>query len=268
MTEYKLGIQAHSVREAFAEDPVATMKRIKEMGYTGIEIPMGAVTSMNEDLTGRTAEFYKKALEDNGLECYGLLTSWENVRPENIEKTIQYNKEIGSPFLVIGSVPEKLVKTMDDVDKTIEYMKEVQKKINAEGIVTGYHNHDSDFFNVIEGKTFFEHIFDNTPEDFVMLLDTGNAKAAGYDAIELLNKYPGRSPFLHIKGYSEKEGYLAYIGQDDFDWEKVIECSLKVGKSVVFDVEFGQRGEYDPFERAESNFKVVKNILEKLTKEM
>ena len=264
MADVKLGLQVHSVREAFAEDPVATLKRIKEMGFTGVEIPMGAVTSANEGLTKYDAKFYRQALEDIGLECYGLLTSWENVQPENIQATIQYNKDINSSFLVIGSVPQKLVSTIEDVNKAVEYMKEVQKILNAEGIVTGYHNHDTDFFNVVEGKTFFEHVFDNTPEDFVMLLDTGNALSGGFESIDLLNKYPGRSPFFHIKGFSKEKGYLAYIGQDDFDWPAVCECAINVGGAKVFDIEFGARGDYEPFERAETSLKVIKKILEKM----
>ena len=264
MSNIKIGLQAHSVREAFAENPVETIKKVKEMGYTGLEIPMGAITDLNEGLTKNSAEFYRKALENEGLECYGILTSWENVLPEALEETIKFNKEMGSPFLVIGSVPVDLVHTKEDAFKAINYMKEVHKIITAEGIACGYHNHDSDFKNVIEGKTFFEYVFDNTPEDFVMLLDTGNAKAGGYDAIELLKKYPGRSPFLHIKGYSEEKGYLAYIGQDDYNWKDLIECALKVGNSTVFDIEFGKRGDYDPFERAENGYKVVKALLDEL----
>lgn len=266
MKEIKIGLQVHSVREAFAEDPVRTLKRIKEMGYTGVELPMGSITGANEGLTSESAEFYKKALEDTGLECYGILTSWDAVQPDKLEKTIAYNNALGSPFLVIGSVPTKLVKTIDAVKESIAYMKEIQKKINSYGVVTGYHNHDSDFFHVIEGKTYFEHVFDNTPEDFVMLLDTGNAKAGGYDSIDLLRKYPHRSPFLHIKGYSEKEGYLAWIGHDDFDWEAVCECALTVGDSVVFDVEFGKRADYDPFERAQDAYRVIHRILKEKSK--
>ena len=68
----------------------------------------------------------------------------------------------------------------------------------------------------------------------------------------------------HVKGYSKEKGYLAYIGQDDFDWEETLRTAIKVGKSVVFDVEFGMRGDYDPFERAENGYKVVSKILESL----
>ena len=264
MKNIKIGLQAHSVREAFAEDPIGTIKKVKEMGYTGLEIPMGAITNRNESLTGSPAEFYRKALEDEGMECYGILTSWDNIKPENLEKTIQYNKEIGSPMLVLGSVPTELVQTQEQVDEIIAYINEVHKKISAGGLVSGYHNHDTDFTNVVEGKTFFEHVFDNTPEDFIMLLDTGNAKAGGYDAIELLKKYPGRSPYLHIKGYSEEKGYLAYIGQDDYNWKELIECAINVGGSKVFDIEFGLRGDYDPMERAENGYNVIKNLLNEI----
>lgn len=263
MQDIKIGLQVHSVREAFAEDPRATLKRVREMGYTGVEIPMGAITGANEGLTEKSAAYYKEILEETGLECYGILTSWKDVQSDKIQETIAYNNELGSSFLVIGSVPANLIENMQDVERAIASMHEIQKTLNNAGIVTGYHNHDTDFFNVIEGKTFFEHIFDNMPEDFVMLLDTGNALSGGFDSIQLLHKYKNRSPFLHIKGFSEEKGYLAYIGQDDFDWEELIRCAITVGGTKIFDVEFGMRGDYDPFERAQNGFDVVSGILKK-----
>ena len=259
--EVKLGLQVHSVREAFAEDPRTTLQRIKAMGYTGVEFPMGSITSANEGLTTQSANFYRELLAETGLECYGILTSWEAVQPDRLEATLRYNEDLGSPFLVIGSVPTKLVPTMKEVEATVAYMKEAQKIINAQGIVTGYHNHDSDFFHVIGGKTYFEHIFDNTPQDFVMLLDTGNAQAGGFDSVKLLEKYPHRSPFLHVKGHSGEKGYLAWIGQDDIDWPHLINVAQTVGDSVVFDVEFGMRADYDPFERAQAGYDVLSKIL-------
>jgi len=257
----KIGLQLHAVREAFAEDPIATLQRVREMGYTGVEIPRGAITNANEGLTAAGAEFYRKAIENAGLECYGILTSWRDVQPDRLQETIDYNLALNSPFLVIGSVSTKLLPDLEAVKRSVEYMCQVQKQINRCGIITGYHNHDSDFFHVIDDKTYFEHVFDNTPSDFVMLLDTGNAQAGGGDSIALLNKYPNRSPFLHIKGYSKAQGYLAWIGQDDLDWPAVCDCAIRTGGAAVFDVEFGQRGNYDPFERAQAAYNVISAIL-------
>ena len=264
MDNIKIGLQLHSVREDFKEDPINTLKRVKAMGYTGVEFSSGNITNMNENLADKSAEFFKDALKEVGLECYGILTSWTNILPENIEETIKYNKEVGSPFLVIGSVPPDLVTNIEEANSAIEYMKEVLERLKKENITTGYHNHDTDFLNVIEGKTFFEHVFDNTPDDFVMLLDTGNAAAGGFDPIELIKKYPNRSPFLHIKGYSKEKGYLAYIGRDDLDWKEVVNCAREVGGAKVFDIEFGTRGDYEPFERAETNYKYVSELTKNL----
>nr|MBQ4319214.1 sugar phosphate isomerase/epimerase [Clostridia bacterium] len=254
MKDYKLGIQIHSVREAFAEDPAATLKRVREIGYTGVELTIS-------QCAGRPAEFFRQALKDADLECYGMLTSWSDVQDDKIDETIAYNNAMGSGFLVIGSVPKKLVSTESDAMAAIAKMNDIYNRLSAQGIVTGYHNHDSDHTNIVGGKSFFEHVFDNTPEGFVMLLDTGNALAGGCESIPALKKYPNRSPYLHIKGYSEEKGYLAYIGQDDFDWPAVIRCALDVGGAKVFDVEFGKRADYDPFERAADGFRVVSSIL-------
>ena len=264
MKDYKLGLQVHSVREDFAADPVRTMHRVREMGYTGIEIPMGSITAANEGLIDKSGAFYRRAMNDAGLECYGVLTSWADFQPEKLQRTIELNYELGSGFLVIGSVPAKLVTNMDEVKAAVDNMLRALDVLRAEGITTGYHNHDSDFFNVIEGKTFFEHVFDNTPDDFVMLLDTGNALAGGFESVPLLKKYPGRSPYLHIKGYSKEKDYLAYIGEDDFNWPEVIRCALDVGGAKIFDVEFGKRSDYDPFERARSAYGVISRILESM----
>lgn len=265
--EIKIGLQIHSVREAFAENPRETLQRVKKMGYTGIELAMPEITGENGGTLIETAKMYKKTLAEIGLECYGVLVPWRNVQPDILRRTIEYNQVLGSSFLVIGSVPTVLVETIEEITEAVTYMQKLQKIMEAEGIVTGYHNHDSDFLHVVEGKTFFEHIFDAMPEDFVMLLDTGNALAAGYDAIPLLNKYPGRSPYLHIKGYSKEKGYLAYIGEDDFDWPAVFECAMKTCKARVFDIEFGQRGDYEPFERAQKGYEVVSGILQKVVME-
>ena len=252
----KLGIQTHSVREDFAADPQKTLKRLKEIGFEGVEIALSPASAL-------PATFYKAALAEAGLACFGILVEWKDVQPDTLSATIAYAKEVGTDFIVIGSVPVPLVSTREDAMKAVDYMREVMKEVTPHGIAIGYHNHDSDFTSVVDGKPFFEYVFDGAPEDFIMLLDTGNAKAGGYDPEALLRKYPHRSPYLHIKGYSEKKKYLAYIGEDDLDWERIIDLAVSVGDSRVFNIEFGARADYVPFERAESGFRFVSEILKR-----
>jgi sugar phosphate isomerase/epimerase len=254
MNKVRVGLQIHSLREDFAENPADTLARIADMGYEGVEFTLGSVK--------RDPGHVRELLAENGLACFGCLTGWQDVQEDAIAQTIACNRALGSPFIVIGSVPTKLVSTPEEVDDVLARMALAQRTIQAEGFATGYHNHDSDFFHVVGGKTFFEQVFDRTSEDFVMLLDTGNALAAGFESIPLLEKYPHRSPFLHIKGYSEEKGYQAYIGEDDFDWPAVIRCAIAVGGARTFSVEFGARGDYDPRERAQTSLDRVRTYLE------
>ena len=254
--DLKFGIQTYSIREDFAEDPQRALMKVKEIGFDGVEINLNISCAPS-------ASFLKEVLDKTELECFGLLVGWNDMQPDSIDKTIKYAKEIGTNFIVIGSVPTSLVTTHYEAMVAVKYMCDILEKMNSCGILTGYHNHDIDFTHTIDGKPFFEYIFDNTPEEFIMLLDTGNTKAGGYEPHEILKKYPNRSPYLHIKGYSKEKGYLAYIGSDDIDWESVIELAVNNNGSRVFNIEFGSRANYIPFERAEAAFKVINPILKK-----
>ena len=260
----KLGIQLHSLREDFKADPARTLYAIREMGYSGVEMPIGSVTALREGLAEEGAGFYRRLFAEADLECYGVLSSWDLVQPEVLDRTIEFNLELGSPFLVIGAVPEPLITTEADADRAIAYMNELHERITAAGLITGYHNHASDFTNTPGGYSFFERVFSHTPEEFVMLLDTGNALAGGGDCYALLEKYPHRSPFFHLKGYSAEKDYLADIGEDDLDWPRLLRMVYEVGGARTVSVEFGKRGDYIPMERAAKAYCTVSRLLAEL----
>ena len=54
------------------------------MGYSGVEITLNAVRKEDDAVVLRPAKYYKEILEKIGLECYGMLASWENVQPDQI----------------------------------------------------------------------------------------------------------------------------------------------------------------------------------------
>ena len=260
----KIGLQLHSLREDFKADPARTLYTIREMGYTGVEMPIGSVTQMKEGLGELSAAAYRRMFKEADLECYGVLASWDLVGEENLERTIAYNLELGSPFLVIGAVPENLLVDEATADRAVEHMNRIIEPIKAAGLITGYHNHASDFENTPGGYSFYERVLNNTPQEFVMLLDTGNAMAGGGDCYSLFEKYPARSPFLHIKGYSAKEDYLANIGSDDFDWPRLLRLAYEVGGARTVSVEFGKRGDYVPAERAARLLKTLHAMLDEI----
>ena len=86
----------------------------------------------------------------------------------------------------------------------------------------------------------------------------------GRNAGELLKKYPHRSPFFHIKGYSEAEGYKAYVGRDDYDWNELLDLAINTGDAKIFNIEFGTKEDIDSWERAKFSIDAVLDVMKNM----
>ena len=61
------------------------------------------------------------------------------------------------------------------------------------GAFVGYHNHNFDFRPFDDGTLPMRYLFQNTPENVILQLDTGNALEGGSSATPLIEEFPGRS---------------------------------------------------------------------------
>lgn len=256
MKKIKIGLQQHSLRDEFEADPIGIMRAIKEMGYDGIEFIYWALD--------KDAEFYKKAMDEIGLECHGCMGNMGTLAPENIHQTIEFVKAVGAPTVVIGGVNSiRLKEDPTYPAEAVEYMNWVFGHMQAAGLVTGYHSHAMDSKRVGD-ISFYEMAMEGTPKEFAMVIDTGNTQGGGDDPIALLKKYPGRTPVLHLKGYNEKDGFLAPVWESDTDWDELLTQALDNCGTETIIIEFGTRGDYDPMERAAKSAAWLKDKLREL----
>lgn len=255
-SELPIGVEIYTVREAFAADPAAALRRVKEIGYDGVEF-----WDPNYELD---PSFLKEELAKCGLACYGILSNWNRFQPDRLEATLEWNRVLENRNIAIGSLTAEQTRDKASLYACIDFMNTLLEKVKPLGFTMGYHNHASDF-REIEGKTIWDHVFENTPKDFQMVLDTGNAVAGGGKPIESLKKYPGRQEWMHIKPYSNvnfwETGYDAMIGEDDFDWEELIRTCVETGGCKVLTVEFGNRGRFQPFYGAHLCYENLKKIV-------
>jgi len=190
------------------------------------------------------------------------------LRPEKLESTLRYNEELGNKNIAIGSLKKELVADKKTLYECIDYFNELLVTLNKAGFSMGYHNHKEDFFNVVEGKTVWDHVFENTPKEFNMVLDTGNALAAHAHSVDIIKKYPGRQPWVHIKPCSHTKGFNGYggtmIGEDDFDWPELIKTCVELGGTQVLTIEYGNRFCYQPYYGAYLAYNRLKEIMEQL----
>ena len=257
MKKIRLGLQIHAVREDFAENYQETFRRIAAMGYEGVELNFWTLKE--------TPETYYEELKKNGLECLGCMFLAKHFPEEELQKVIRACKALGASSTVISSLDVTRIKEDPGYPaEVVEQLKQVHQTLKTAGIQPGYHSHDIDSKRLEEGCSFYEYVMDNTPQAFSMVIDTGNTMAGGDDPIALLKKFPGRTPVLHLKGYGQEKDYTTPLWESELDMEKLLTIALDECGTETIIVEFGKRGDYEPFDRAEKSLVWLKDILKKM----
>ncbi|MEG2316881.1 MAG: TIM barrel protein, partial [Clostridia bacterium] len=170
---------------------------------------------------------------------------WAYVQPDTLEATMRYSEAIGNKRIGVASAPVKALSERRTLEEVIQHLNWVHEQATRANMEIGYHAHKTDFA-VVDGKTVWDRIFENTPESFAMILDTGNALAGGVWSVPLLEKFPGRSPWVHLKPFSLKDLGATMIGDDDFDWPSLLKACVELGGADTLTVEYSNNDRYEP----------------------
>lgn len=230
-----IGLQLWSVREACAADFPGTLKAVKQMGYDGVEFAGFYDTD---------AETVKTLCADLGLKIAGAHVGLPLLEGEKLAETVAFHKALGNARLIVPSMPgDRVAGGIADWKAMAGTLGGIQKALAAEGLRTGFHNHDVEF-KAVEGETPFDTLFANTDQDFILQLDMGWCFRAGVDAREIFATYPNRSETVHVKAYSASND-TATVGADDVPWPEVLEAAVTTGGTEWFVVEH-ERHDGDP----------------------
>jgi sugar phosphate isomerase/epimerase len=216
-----VGLELFSVRKALQEDLTGTVKKVAAMGYEDVEF-----FSPYFSWTEAQAKDMRKLMDDVGIKCLSTHNSLANYKPENVQKAIDYNKILGTHFVVIASSGKP--QNLDDWKKIAETLAEGHGKLKAAGLRGGYHNHQAEF-TPLEGKRPIEVIAANTPKDFMLQLDLGTCVEMGSDPVAWINANPGRINSLHLKDWSKAKGYRVLPGEGEVPWKQVFAAAEKTG---------------------------------------
>ncbi len=108
---------------------------------------------------------------------------------------------------------------------------EVGAAMREQGVCLCYHNHDHEFRTRYDGQEVFDLLYANTaPEHLAVQLDAGWARVAGKAPAEIIRRYGGRVPLLHIKDFkSDNPPVVTEIGKGIVDWDPVFQAGREVG---------------------------------------
>lgn len=242
-----IGLELWSVRQLCERQLPMVLKAVGQMGYDAVELA--------HSYYGYDAAAWRKLLDENGLKSCGMHMGLPALQGENFQKTVEMHKVIGTPYLIVASLPHKSLASMQAITETGKVFNELSERLKPHGMQIGYHCHGGDFAKV-EGRTAWELFGENTNADVLLQLDIGNCLGGGGDAIGMLRKFPGRSASIHIKDHGGKPG--AVFGEGTVNWKEVFEiCETTGGTELYIIEEEGRAGPeaLDDVRRALQNFR-------------
>ena len=187
-----VAVQLYSVRDDVKADMKGTLKKIKEMGYAGVEFA-GLFDYAPADV--------KAWCDEIGLTPISAHVPIDELI-NDLEGSVKKYNEIGVKFIVIPYVIEERRPGGAKFAETLEYMKKIGAECNKYGIIQLYHNHDFEFVK-LDGKYGLDVIYDTVPADLLKTeLDTCWVNVGGENPANYVIKYTDRAPVVHLKDFA------------------------------------------------------------------
>ena len=221
-----LGVQLYSIRDDMKSDPLGSLKKVAAMGYKHVE----HANYVNRKLYGYSAVEFKKILDSLGLKMPSGHTvmgkqHWDAAKNDFTDEwkmTVEDAATLGQQIVISPWLDESLRKTYDDMKRYMDVFNKSGELCKKSGMKFGYHNHDFEFSQKLNGITVFDILLQNTdPSLVVQQLDIGNMYNAGAKALDIMKKYPGRFESMHVKDEIKSTG-----GHDPYE-------STILGKGVI-----------------------------------
>lgn len=207
---FPIALQLYSVRANMAEDFEGTLKKVKEMGYDGVEFA---------GLYGTSAADVKRMCEEIGLIPVSAHVPFTDMMAN--PSILETYAEIGCRYVVIPYLNDEYRPGKEKFQEVIEGAKRLGKKAKDLGLQLAYHNHDFEFTK-INGEYALDILYKEVPAELLQTqLDTCWVNVGGEDPVAYIRKYNGRAEMVHLKDFvgKQSENMYALIGIDE-DEEK------------------------------------------------
>jgi sugar phosphate isomerase/epimerase len=180
-------VQLYSLRDAIADDLDAAIARVREIGYENVE-PY-AFVERAADLERAFAATGLKAPSGHVavIDAADTTPIWDAAERLGIRTVID-------PF-----IPTDRWQTADDVKAIADRVNELTAEAAARGLQFGYHNHQWEFTNKVEGRTVYELFVEQLAPETVLEVDTFWATVGGADAPAVLRSLGDRVVAIHVK---------------------------------------------------------------------
>ncbi len=255
MSEIKCGIQLYTVRNQCKtiEDIDSTLDKLEKAGVRDIQVSgIGKVDW--SDLI--------KTVKKHNMDVCVTHTPFERMMKDT-DAVIDEHIALGCDCLGIGSMPGEYERTEEGVDKFIEDLLPIAKRMNERNVHLAYHNHDFDL-KLYGGRSILDRMIEDIPSELLWFVpDTAWLQIAGEDPAEYLKRMKGRVKVLHFKDYKigneENPHPFTELGKGVVDLDKCYTSAQDLGIPYIM---FEQDNNWtnDPIESSIESFEYMQKM--------
>jgi sugar phosphate isomerase/epimerase len=263
-----VGLQLYSVRDDMMKDPKGSLEQLAKMGYVYVE----HANYVNEKFYGFPAPEFRKILDGLGLKMISGHTvmgkqHWDDTKKDfsdSWKKTVEDAAVLGQKWVISPYMDESMRKTYDDFKKYMDIFNKSGELCKKSGMKFGYHNHDFEFSQKLNGEKIFDIIMKSiNPKLVALQLDMGNLYNGGAVALDIMNQYPGRFEIMHVKDEIQAtkgtEKYESTIlGKGIVNTEKVVDLGKNKGGTKCYIIEQESYQDKTPMDSVKEDLEIMK----------
>jgi sugar phosphate isomerase/epimerase len=263
-----IGLQLYSIRADMKKDPLGSLKQVAKMGYKYVE----HADYVKRKFYGYSATEFKKILDDMGLKMVSGHTvmgrqHWDEAKKDfsdSWKQTIEDAGILKQKYVVSPSMDNSMRKTYDDFKHYMDIFNKCGELCKKQGMKFGYHNHDFEFSESLNGEKLFDIMMKSMdPAMVVVQLDMGNLYNGGAIALDVVKQYPGRFENIHvkdeIKSANANEKYEStIIGEGIVNAKEVVDLATKIGGTTCYIIEQESYQSKTPMECVKADLEIMK----------
>ncbi len=263
-----VGVQLYSVRDDMEADPLATLTKLSKMGYVYLE----HANYVNRKFYNYSPAEFRKVLDGLGLKMISGHTvmgkeHWDAAKNDFTDAwklTVEDAAVLGQKWVTSPFMEDSMRDNYDDFKRYMDVFNKSGELCKKHGMKFGYHNHDFEFSQKLNGQKLFDIMMTSINPDLVsMQLDIGNLYNGGAVAIDVINQYPGRFDILHvkdeIKATSGTEPYESTIlGEGIVNAKQVVDQATKTGGTYCYIIEQESYGKKTPLDCVKEDLAIMK----------
>ena len=251
MAKLIVGAQLYTLRDFCKTlgDFVTTLKKVKDIGYTAIQI--SGIGPIDPKEVG-------KAVKDSGLTVACTHMGWNRFQTE-LDRVIEEHQMWNCKHPAIGGLPGEYQTSLDGVKKFVDELTPIAERLAKAGMDFSYHNHHIELARH-NGKTWLGALYETAPAKVLKAeIDTYWIQAGGGDPVAWIRKCAGREPVIHFKDMTAFgwETRMAEIGEGNLNWPAIIEaCNAGAVEFALVEQDncYGR----DPFESLAISYRNLK----------